>query len=95
MNIDLTPIFQAIISLIAALVAYKLIPWIKQRTTNEQQLALQTATRIAVFAAEQLIGAGKGKEKLDYVKTYLMSKGYRVDLDLIEATVRELSIEQS
>ena len=32
MNIDLTPIFQAIIALLAALVTYKLVPWIKART---------------------------------------------------------------
>lgn len=94
MNIDLTPILQAVITLLAALVTYKLIPWIKQKTTNEQQLALQMMTKVAVFAAEQLYGAGKGKEKLEYVKTLLMGKGYKIDIELIEATVKELSIEQ-
>ena len=29
MNINLTPIIQAIIALLAALITYKLIPWIK------------------------------------------------------------------
>ena len=52
--IDLTPIFQAIIALLAALVTYKLIPWIKSRTTERQQQNLFVAAKIAVMAAEQL-----------------------------------------
>ena len=43
MNIDLTDIIQAIIALLAALVTYKLVPWIRNRTTAEQQ-ALLSAT---------------------------------------------------
>ena len=52
--IDLTPIFQAVIALLAALITYKLIPWIKSRTTKQQQENLYAAARIAVYAAEQL-----------------------------------------
>ena len=66
MNIDLTPIFQAIIALLAALVTYKLVPWIKARTTESQQALLSATVRTLVYAAEQLYGAGKGAEKLDY-----------------------------
>ena len=36
-TIDLTTIINAIIALLAALVTYRLIPWIKARTTAEQQ----------------------------------------------------------
>ena len=39
MNINLTPILQALIALLASLITYKLIPWIKARTTAEQQTA--------------------------------------------------------
>ena len=31
--IDLTPLFQAVIAFLTALVSYKLIPWIQARTT--------------------------------------------------------------
>ena len=41
--IDLTPIFQAVLALLAALITYKLIPWIKARTTNEQQARIDAA----------------------------------------------------
>ena len=51
--IDLTPIFEAILALLAALVTYKLIPWIKARTTAEQQSLLAATVKTLVYAAEQ------------------------------------------
>lgn len=89
MNIDLTPIIQAIIGLLAAIITVKVIPWIKAKTTNEQQIMLEAAIRTAVFAAEQIYGAGKGKEKLTYAQTYLAKHGYKVDIDDIEAAVQD------
>ena len=91
--IDLTPIFEAIIALIAALVTYKLIPWIKSKTTESQQAILMATVRTLVYAAEQLYGAGKGEEKLAYVKQKLQEKGFDVDVDAIEAAVKEITIE--
>ena len=91
-GIDLTPLFQAVIAFLAALVSYKLIPWIHARTTAQQQEMLRAAVSVAVYAAEQLYGAGSGKDKLMYVKGQLAKKGYRVDVDEIEAAVRELTV---
>lgn len=91
--IDLTPIFEAIIALIAALVTYKLIPWLKARTTESQQAILMATVRTLVYAAEQLYGAGKGKEKFTYVRQKLQEKGFDVDVDAIEAAVKEITIE--
>lgn len=87
--IDLTPIFQALIALLAAIVTYKLIPWIKAKTSKTQQENIRAAVRVMVFAAEQLYGAGNGKEKLDYVVMRLRQQGIKVDTDEIEATVKE------
>ena len=89
MNIDLTPIFQAVIALLAALVTYKLIPWIKSKTTAEQQALLTATVRTLVYAAEQLYGAGKGTEKLDYVIKELEARGFTADRAAIEAAVAE------
>lgn len=91
--IDLTPILEAIIALIAALVTYKLIPWLKARTTESQQAILMATVRTLVYAAEQLYGAGKGKEKFTYVRQKLQEKGFDVDVDAIEAAVKEITIE--
>lgn len=89
MNIDLTPIIQAIIALLAAVITYKLIPWIKAKTTNEQQAMLSAAVKTFVFAAEQLYGEGQGAEKFAYVVERLEEKGYTVDPAQIEAVIKE------
>lgn len=87
--IDLTPIINAIIALIAAIIAHKVIPWIKARTTNEQQAMLRATVKTLVFAAEQIYGAGKGAEKLNFVTLRLREQGYTVDPVEIEAAVGE------
>ena len=89
MNIDLTDIIQAVIALLAALVTYKLVPWIRNRTTAEQQALLSATVRTLVYAAEQLYGAGKGAEKLDYVIAELEKRGFTADRAEIEAAVAE------
>ena len=91
-GIDLTPLFQALLAFLASLVTYKLIPWINARTTIQQQEKLRAAVKVAVFAAEQMFGAGNGKEKLMYAKGRLAEKGFKIDIDEIEAAVRELTI---
>lgn len=90
--IDLTDIIQAVIALIVALITYKVIPWIKAKTTESQQAILMATVRTLVYAAEQLYGAGKGDEKLQYVKRKLEEKGFDVDIDAIEAAVKEITI---
>ena len=87
--IDLTPIINAIIALIAAIISVKVIPWIKAKTTNEQQAMMRAAVKTAVFAAEQLYGAGHGDEKFDFVCNRLRLKGFIVDKTEIEAAVGE------
>lgn len=88
-NIDLTPIFKALVLLIAALITYRLIPWIKAKTTNEQQKGMRALVKTLVYAAEQLFGAGNGPQKLEYVKMKLVAAGFDVDIDEIEAAVKE------
>ena len=87
MNIDLTPFFQAVLALLAALITYKLIPWIKARTTESQQATIRALVKTLVFAAEQIYGAGNGKEKLRYVQGALEEAGFDINADEIEAAV--------
>lgn len=89
MNIDITPIIQAIIALIAALITTKLVPWIKARTTVEQQALLRATIKTLVFAAEQLYGAGEGEQKLDYVIKQLEDRGFTANRAEIEAVIKE------
>ena len=88
--IDLTPFINAVIALIAAIITWKLIPWIQARTTNEQQATIAALIKVGVYAAEQLYKTpGMGKAKFEYVQRYLASKGYSVDIADIEAAVGE------
>lgn len=87
-NIDLTPIIEALVMLAAGLITYKLLPWIKARATTEQLVVVESVTRILVFAAEQIYGAGKGDEKLDYVIKELEKRGFTADRAAIEAVVK-------
>ena len=89
-NIDLTPILQALIGLLATLITAKLIPWIKTKIAADKQGLFDAAVQSLVFAAEQLYGAGKGAEKLKYVKDELAKKGFAIDDAAIEAKVYEL-----
>lgn len=62
--IDITPIVNAVIALLAAGVSVFLIPWIKSKTTDAQRKELLEWVKIGVAAAEQLYeGQGRGEEK--------------------------------
>lgn len=87
--IDLTPIINAIIALIAAVIVHKVTPWIKAKTTNEQQTTLRAVIKTLVFAAEQVYGAGEGYAKMTYVKNGLRKRGFDIDVEEIEAAVGE------
>ena len=49
---DITPIFEAVAALIAALITAFVIPYIKSKTTAEQQKEINAWVKIAVAAAE-------------------------------------------
>lgn len=88
-TIDLTPILQLVIMLLSAIITAFVIPWLRRLTNAKQWEALVNITRTAVFAAEQVYGSGWGRDKLRYAEEYIKNKGYTVDVDLIEATVRQ------
>lgn len=93
---DITPIIEAVAALIAALITAFLVPYIKSKTTAEQQKEINAWVKIAVSAAEQIYtGSGRGEEKKAYVINWLREHGITVDeakLDaLIEAAVYELN----
>ena len=98
MTIDLTQIILAIITLIFGLITRYLIPWIKGKLNDDQYAVFIALVRTGVYAAEQLFTSEQWKEKKQYVVNLLQQNGYKVDdiaVDaLIEATVRELRIEQ-
>ena len=97
--IDLTPIANAVISLMAIIITVILIPLIRSKLTEGQYNRLQTYIRTGVAAAEQLYkGSGRGGEKKSFVLRYLNERGFTYDPNvlntMIEAAVKELTIAQ-
>ena len=97
MNINLTQIILAIITLIGGLLTRYVIPWIKGKLDDRQTNTLNMLVDILVYAAEMIYNSDQGKEKKEYVLKLLKDKGYDVDDEsinaLIEATVKKLKIE--
>lgn len=97
---DLTPIVNAVIALIAAIITTFLIPWIKSKIDAAKLAQIVEWVGIAVRAAEQIYNeSGMGEKKKQYVLDFLASKGFTLDPDsinaMIEAAVKDLNIEQN
>ena len=95
MEYNITTIIQAVFALIAAVITVIVIPYIKSKTTAQQQTDIEGWVRVAVSAAEQLYkGSGRGDEKKAFVLDWLKKRGITVDeakLDaMIESAVYEL-----
>ena len=95
MEYNITPIIEAALLLLAAIFTTVVIPYIKSKTTAQQQTEINAWVRIAVSAAEQIFnGSGRGAEKKAYVLEWLKQRGIAVDeakLDaMIESAVYEL-----
>lgn len=85
---DITPIIEAVFALLAAIITAVVIPYIKNRTTAQQQAEINAWVRIAVTAAEQVYkGAGRGEEKKAFVLEWLKSHGVTVDMEKLDALI--------
>lgn len=94
--LDITPIIEAIIALLAVIVTTVVIPYFKVKTSVQQQKEIANWVVIATSAAEQIYkGSGRGAEKKAYVIEWLKNHGLKVDekqLDaMIEAAVYDMS----
>ena len=97
---DLTPIVNAVIALISAIVTTFLIPWIKSKIDAAKLAQIVEWVGIAVRAAEQIYNeSGMGEKKKQYVLDFLADKGFTLDPNsinaMIEAAVKNLNIEQN
>lgn len=85
---DITPVIEAVFALLAAIITAVVIPYIKNRTTAQQQAEINAWVRIAVTAAEQVYkGTGRGEEKKAFVLEWLKSHGVTVDMEKLDALI--------
>lgn len=87
MDFDFTVVIEFIIALLSAMVTTFLIPYIKQKLSEEKQKKLMFWVQTAVKAAEQIYGSKTGQKKKDYVIAFLLSKGIVFDVDEVTALV--------
>jgi len=92
--IDLTPIVNALIAVVAAAATAFLIPWIRSKTTEQQRKDIAAWVKIAVAAAEQIYsGQGRGAEKKAYVIDFLNKNNLKIDTEAIDAMI-EAAVQQ-
>jgi LL-H family phage holin len=102
MNDILFTIVQVIVIIRSILFVRFVIPLLKEKLNQKQYEQIKTLVNDAVFAVEQLIGAGKGSEKkeevITFVMNYIVAKGInitrkQVDI-LIESAVFVMNREK-
>lgn len=88
MTFDVTNVIEALFALMTVCITAFVIPYIKSRTTAQQQEELSAWVKIAVAAAEQIYtGSGRGTEKKKYVLEWLTSHNIKVDEDRLDAMI--------
>lgn len=96
---DLTEIAMLMISLVFAIIAYLVAPWIRAKLTSEQLTYVRGAVQIAVYAAEKLYGAGNGAAKFAHAEKVLAEQ-YNVKLDtkklasLIDSEIKKMEMQE-
>ena len=70
---DITPIIEAVFALLAAIITAVVIPYIKNRTTAQQQAEINAWVRI--------------EEKKAFVLEWLKSHGVTVDMEKLDALI--------
>lgn len=94
MNFDITPILGAIASLTAVIITSVVVPYIKSKTTTDQQRQIALWVKIAVSAAEQIYtGSGQGDKKFEYVTDWLLEHGVTLDEKMLKAMIESAVYE--
>lgn len=100
MQIDLTQIIMAVITLLGAVITKYLIPILKKKLLSEesklsdnQRMLVAMAIQTAVRAAEQIYNSDEGAKKKAYVQAILRSQGFDVDTGAIDAAIEAAVLE--
>ena len=84
---DLTPIINAAVALLAAIITAFVVPWIKRKTTQQDRETMLAWVEIAVAAAQQLFYELDGAARKEYVISFLTERGYSVDEGALDAAI--------
>ena len=85
---DITDIILAALALVSVIISTVVVPYIKSKTTAQQQAEINSWVKIAVSAAEQIyVGSGRGAEKKQYVLDWLHQRNITVDETKLDAMI--------
>ena len=88
MTYDITPVVQAVISLAIAIITYLVAPYLKAKLGEKKYQQIMEWVKIAVQAADQIYqGEGRGAEKKAYVVDFLAQKGFKLDMESLDAMI--------
>ena len=85
---DMTDIILAALALVSVIISTVVVPYVKSKTSAQQQAEINSWVKIAVSAAEQIyVGSGRGAEKKQYVLDWLHQRNITVDETKLDAMI--------
>ena len=92
--LNITDIMSAIIALAAAILTTFVVPAIRHKMDADDFSTMLKWVKIGVQAAEMIYkGTGMGKMKKQYVKEFLLSRGYELDEAELDAAIESAVLE--
>lgn len=96
MNEFVFELLKLLVMILGVIVTYRVIPWIKAKTTTEQRKETEYWIKIAVQVAEQIYKEkGQGFLKKEYVLEWLNSNGIKLTVGqadmLIDLIVKQFN----
>ena len=96
---DITQILVGLIIILLGVYVSFVRPWLRTKLSPEQLSLLRQFSRVAVYAAEQIITITTGKDKKEYavglVKQLLAKYGLTFDEDVVSAAIEEQVFEMN
>ena len=90
---DITFILNALVTLFAAIITAFIVPWLKNKLTEQQRHELMELIKIAVKAADQLLYEQDGVARQSYVNNFLSECNYDTNSPLIKSAIESAVLE--
>ena len=91
---NITEIVTLVFRLVVLIATTFLVPYIRSKTTIEQQQKIKLYVKMAVQAAETMYqNHGAGAQKKQYVINYLAEHGFKLDGDELDVYIESAVLE--
>lgn len=91
MNVELvSKLIEAVVTVAVVLITAYVIPWLKSKIGENKYNEIVSYVEFAVRCAEKLYNTEQGKEKKQYVYSYILRKAKELDIELTEEDINIL-----